>query len=136
MRKAICNAPNVAELVKLATRVLNSTSIYGRRSKHLDVRIYLTQQNYTSFCFMYRSISNSGKVGCEIIVIIVVDTFYRAMLCIRGTSRGSVSVCLCLCLSQVGVLLKRLNDRAGFWHVSFLPPVLHCVKRIFGYLQK
>jgi len=32
-------------------------------------------------------------------------SFYRAMLCIRGTSRGSVSVCL----SQVGVLLKRLN---------------------------
>ena len=41
--------------------------------------------------------------------------FYRTMLCIRGTSRGPVSVRLsvCLsvsvCLSQVGVLLKRLN---------------------------
>ena len=41
--------------------------------------------------------------------------FYRAMLCIRGTSHGPVSVCLslsvcvCVCLSQVGVLLKRLN---------------------------
>ena len=37
--------------------------------------------------------------------------FYRAMLCIRGTSHGpvSVSVSVCLCLSQVGVLLKRLN---------------------------
>jgi len=39
--------------------------------------------------------------------------FYRAMLCIRGTSHGpvsvSLSVCVCLCLSQVGVLLKRLN---------------------------
>jgi len=37
--------------------------------------------------------------------------FYRAMLCIRGTSYGPVSVCLCLsvCLSQVGVLRKRLN---------------------------
>jgi len=36
---------------------------------------------------------------------------YRAMLCIRGTSHGpvSVSVCLCLCLSQAGVLLKRQN---------------------------
>ena len=33
--------------------------------------------------------------------------FYRAMLCIRGTSHGPVSVCLCL--SQVGVLLKRQN---------------------------
>jgi len=35
--------------------------------------------------------------------------FYGAMLCIRGTSHGPVSVCVCVCLSQVGVLLKRLN---------------------------
>ena len=40
---------------------------------------------------------------------------YRAMLCIRGTSYGPVSVCLSpsvhpsVCPSQVGVLLKRLN---------------------------
>ena len=31
--------------------------------------------------------------------------FYRAMLCIRGTSHGPVSIRL----SQVGVILKRLN---------------------------
>ena len=37
----------------------------------------------------------------------VVSHFYRAMLCIRGTSHGPVSVSVCL--SQVGVLLKRLN---------------------------
>jgi len=48
----------------------------------------------------------------------VLAHFYRAMLCIRGTSHGPVSVCL----SQVGVLSKWLNNRGGFWHVSFLPP--------------
>jgi len=31
------------------------------------------------------------------------------MLCMRGTSHGPVSVSVCLCLSQVNVLLKRLN---------------------------
>ena len=31
--------------------------------------------------------------------------YYRAMICIRGTSHGTASVRL----SQVGVLLKRLN---------------------------
>ena len=42
-------------------------------------------------------------------------SFYRAMLCIRGTSNVPVSVCLSVCvcpsvrLSQIGVLLKRLN---------------------------
>jgi len=40
------------------------------------------------------------------------------------------------CLSQVGVLSKRWNESSWFWHTSFLPPVLHCVKRKFGYLQK
>jgi len=36
-------------------------------------------------------------------------TFYRAILCIRGTSHGPVSVSVCVCLSQAGVLLKRQN---------------------------
>jgi len=45
-------------------------------------------------------------------------SFYRAMLCIRGTSHGpvSVSVCLSVCLSQVAVLLKRLNIRSHKQH--------------------
>ena len=36
--------------------------------------------------------------------------FYRAMLCIRGTSHGAVSVCL----SQVGVPSKRMNESSWF----------------------
>ena len=35
--------------------------------------------------------------------------FYRAMLCIRGTSHGPVSVRLSVRPSQLGVLLRRLN---------------------------
>ena len=44
--------------------------------------------------------------------------FYRAMLCIRGTSHGPVSVCVCVCvrMSQVGVLLKRLNTGSHKQH--------------------
>jgi len=46
-------------------------------------------------------------------------SFYRAILCIRGTSHGPVSarlfvrpsVRLSVCPSQVGVLLKRLKSR-------------------------
>ena len=47
---------------------------------------------FTDFCF------------CKIQI-----GFYHAMLCIRGTSHGPVSVCLSVRPSQVGVLLKRLN---------------------------
>ena len=45
-------------------------------------------------------------------------SFYRAMLCIRGTSHGPVSVCVCvcLCLSQAGVLLKRQNIESHKQH--------------------
>jgi len=43
--------------------------------------------------------------------------FYRAMLCIRGTSHGpSVRLCPSVCLSQVGVLLKRLNTGSHKQH--------------------
>ena len=38
-----------------------------------------------------------------------INCFYRAMLRIRGTSHGFVSVSVSVCLSQVGVLRKRLN---------------------------
>ena len=41
-------------------------------------------------------------------------SFYRAMLCIRGTSHGPVSVSACL--SQVGVVLKRLNTGSRKQH--------------------
>jgi len=40
--------------------------------------------------------------------------FYCAMLCIRGTSHGPVSVRPSLCPSQVGVLSKRLNESNWF----------------------
>ena len=44
--------------------------------------------------------------------------FYRAMLCISGTSRRPVSVRVrpCPCPSQSGVLLKRLNVRSHKQH--------------------
>jgi len=42
-------------------------------------------------------------------LLFLIFTFYRAMLCIRGTSHGPVSVCLSVRPSQVGVLLKQLN---------------------------
>ena len=37
------------------------------------------------------------------------ESFYRAMLCVRSTSHGPVSVRLSVRPSQVGVLLKRQN---------------------------
>jgi len=59
------------------------------------------------------------------------DDFHRAMLCIRGTSHGP-HVCVC---HKLVFYRNGWTNRTGFWHVSFLPPVLHCVKRKFGYLQ-
>ena len=59
-------------------------------------------------------------------------SFYRVMLCIRGTSHGPVSICPSVrpsvCPSQVGVLLKGLNVGSHKQHhtiaqgSSFLKP--------------
>ena len=46
-----------------------------------------------------------------------------------------LSVCVCVCQKSVFYRNSWMN-RAGFWRGSFLPPILHCVKRKFGYLQK
>jgi len=51
-----------------------------------------------------RSLQPAARNACFLLI-----AFYRAMLCIRGTSNGPVSVSLSVRLSQVGVLLKRLN---------------------------
>ena len=56
------------------------------------------------------------------------------MLCIRGTSHGPVSVSLSVASRYSIETAERIE--LVFLHVSFLPYVLHCVKRKFGYLQK
>jgi len=56
-----------------------------------------------------------------------------------GTSYGPVSVYLSVrvCLSQVGVLSKRMNDPSWvFLHGGFFGPILHYVVRKFRYLQQ
>ena len=56
------------------------------------------------------SVTLSASLGsCTHTFINFLCDFYRAMLCIRGTSHGPVSVRPSVCPSQVGVLLKRLN---------------------------
>ena len=42
-----------------------------------------------------------------------------------------------VCLSEVGVLSKRMNESSWFLEQELpsTPPILHCVKRKFGYLQ-
>jgi len=57
--------------------------------------------------------------------------FYRAMLCIRGTSHGPVSVRVRVRLSQVGVPSKRMNESGWFlaWELHSTYPTL-CFKEI------
>ena len=64
--------------------------------------------------------------------------FYpRDAMLARYYSYGQVSVCLCRSVTsriQVTSLIW-LKRSSWFWHGGFLPPVLHCVTRKFGYLQ-
>ena len=73
---------------------------------------------HTPLLLVYHSISNGSKSTCVFDISpnkcgndcgSFAINFYRAMLCIRGTSHGPVSVRLSVCPSQVGVLLKRQN---------------------------
>jgi len=73
--------------------------------------VLLTHAPY-SYCKKYYQYKNVTVVQFRR----KMTNFYRAMLCIRGTSHGPVSVCLSVCLSQVGVLLKQLNTGSHKQH--------------------
>ena len=53
---------------------------------------------------------------------------------VNRQKNGPVSVCPSVRHKSV-FYRNGWTNWAGFWHVSFLPPVLHCVKSKFGYLQ-
>ena len=44
----------------------------------------------------------------------------------------AMGLCLSVCHKSVFYRNGWTNRAACFWHVNFLPPVLHCVKRKFG----
>jgi len=118
--------------------------IKGRKhfSQSGMVSVAVSKLGKTSFVFLQPTTKTNSDYCSEILSKGLLsdirqlsdNDFYRAMLCIRGTSHGPVSVCLSVtsrCSVETGERIELV-----FWHVSFLPPILHCVKRKFGYLQK
>ena len=66
---------------------------------------------------------------------------YRWLHWLNFTARRYASavyaVVVCLSVLHKPVLYENGSTKgADFWHSSFLPPILHCVIRKFGYLQK
>jgi len=69
------------------------------------------------------------------------DMILPARRCARAVLAVTLCmyVCLCVCLSQVGVLSRRLNRSSGvFWLQvrGYSRLTLHCAGKKFGYLQK
>jgi len=55
----------------------------------------------------------------------------------RRYASAVYAVVVCLSVLHKPVLYENGSTKgADFWHSSFLPPILHCVIRKFGYLQK
>jgi len=67
-----------------------------------EVLVWLSDWSEVHMVQLMALLSQNPIISC---LILIETDYYRAMLCIRGTSHEPVSVCL----SQVGVLLKRLN---------------------------
>ena len=102
----LCYIFRTVDDLKVCTTKNMSYSIVERGSPNtLEYRVYFCKEDDKTRGSV--SLKHDGPTGQTT----GLADFYSAMLCIRGTSHGPVSVCLsvCLCLSQVGVLLKRLN---------------------------
>ena len=99
-------------------------------------------QQQTCRMLLQRSITGIGRQltqvglynGCKTVVIVLlllsIWHFYP-----RDTMLLQV-VAMALCLSACLSLNCSWTNQAGFWHGSFIPPILYCVKGKFGYLQK
>jgi len=61
--------------------------------------------------------------------------FHRRRHCHQGCKNVLYYVFMVSRFMFYNVFIMLRTNRAGFWHQSFFPPVLHCVKRKFGYLQ-
>jgi len=62
--------------------------------------------------------------------------FYRATPCWPDNSYDPVSVCLCTSVtSWSSIKTTERIELHGFRHGSFLPAILHCFMRKFGYLK-
>ena len=92
--------------------------LFSTRKKLVNVFTYIRPRESGSIS--YNSVYLILAYADNFAVTETLNIFYRAMLCIRGTSHGPVSVCLSVsvsvCLSQVGVLLKRLNGGSHKQH--------------------
>ena len=84
--------------------------------------------NFCKFCVEYLNMTNKFNVTRLLRKQVFTARCYASMVlaCV------SPSVCVC---HKSAFHRNSWTNRAAFWHVSFLPPVLHCVKRKFGYLK-
>jgi len=98
--------------------------------------------HYIKRAFLFRPRMWRTALGIRKIAVSYSHSFIRG--CIFTARRYSsavlaIALCvcpyLCPCPLQVGFLSKRLKESSWFSHGSFLPSILRCVVRKFGYIQ-
>jgi len=115
--------------IKLHVQCVND-KVCTIKKKKATVSIHMLLSQYE---FLYSSLvikvisgppNGSSRLGRSPVAAVALNSpFYRA-ICIRRTSHGPVSVCHTSVFYRNG-----WTNRAGFWHGTFLQPVLHCVKK-------
>ena len=102
--------------------------------QHRDMSFFLNSSHDDAILIVWGSHLSSPRAGLLASGHAILGLLL-ARVAMATCLSESVSVCMSVCLPQVGVLPKRLNESGLLWYGSFLPPILHCVKRKFGYLQ-
>ena len=90
---------------------------------------YHTAPTYRRFC---------PKSESLIKFVITMSSNLSTLLSARRYASAVLVYCvsLSLCLSQTGVVSKRMNGSSSFWRNGFLRPVLSCILFKFEYLRK
>ena len=111
-------------------------------SEALQTKVNFFRKITISFLTVIRNLSVEQLQRClarDEVFILFYSSFYSFFTArCYASAVLAIGLCLSVCLSVSYKSVFYRNgwtNRASFWHVSFLPPVLHCVKRKFGYLQ-
>jgi len=87
-------------------------------------RVPVKQRHNVQSCLQYTTTSRQ----CDVSTPFTARRYASAIY--------AVVVCPSVCLSQAGIVSKRLHESNCFWYGGFLPSIPHCLIRKFGYLQK
>ena len=96
-------------------------------ARHYAYRPIIGSCDKSACCLTGRSVQGHSRLYSRPYSPIINQSINQSIFLLARRYASAATSHACVCLSQVGVLSKRLNESCWFLDRSFLPSSLHCV---------